>query len=117
MILKIKRVYEKAEEEDGVRILVDRLWPRGVTKEKLNCQLWQKEVAPSSELRKRFNHRPERFEEFREKYVHELETDPKKLEALETIREELTRGAVTMIYAARDVTCNHAKVLKDFLEG
>ncbi|WEG13175.1 DUF488 family protein [Pullulanibacillus sp. KACC 23026] len=116
MDLKIKRVYEEAEEKDGIRILVDRLWPRGVTKEKAKCDVWLKQVAPSPTLRKTFAHKPERFDAFREQYIQELRTDPEKGKPLAFIREKLVHETVTLVYASKETFYNHANVLKDFLE-
>jgi len=90
--MKIKRVYEKADIEDGTRILVDRLWPRGLTKEKAAIDLWLKEIAPSTELRKWFGHEPAKWNEFRERYIQELKNNEKQTSML---KEQLKKGAVT----------------------
>jgi len=112
MTLLLKRVYEAPGPEDGFRILVDRLWPRGVAKEKAAVDLWLKEAAPSPELRKSFCHDPEKWDEFRTRYVAELETNP----AADAILERMRDGTVTLVYAAKDETDNHAAVLAEHLE-
>jgi uncharacterized protein YeaO (DUF488 family) len=110
----IKHVYEPASPEDGVRILVDRLWPRGFTKEKLKADLWLKEIAPSHELRNWYHRDLSKMEEFRQRYFAELDANPK---AVELLREKAKQGRVTLLYAARDSEHNHAVVLKDYLLG
>lgn len=112
MSVKIKRVYEKPDKEDGFRVLVDRLWPRGLTKEKAAVDLWLKEIAPSNELRKWFGHEPEKWPEFRKKYLQELEKNEGPVLIL---KDHLTKGTVTLIYAARDQVHNEALVLKELL--
>jgi uncharacterized protein YeaO (DUF488 family) len=112
MTLLLKRVYEAQSPEDGFRILVDRLWPRGITKEKAAVDLWLKEAAPSPELRKTFCHDPEKWDDFRARYVAELETNA----AVDTIMERLREGTVTLVYAAKDETYNHAAALAEHLE-
>ena len=106
--MKIKRVYEKPEKEDGFRILVDRLWPRGLTKEKASIDLWLKEIAPSTELRKWFGHDPEKWEEFKKRYLLELKENE---EPMDRLREQMKKENVTLVYAARDETHNEAIVL------
>jgi len=110
---KIKRVYEKPEKEDGFRILVDRLWPRGLTKEKAKVDLWLKEIAPSTELRKWFAHDPEKWEEFKKRYLSELK---KNKEPVAQLKEKMKEGNVTLIYAAKDETHNEAQVLLNELK-
>ncbi|RJG03436.1 DUF488 domain-containing protein [Noviherbaspirillum sedimenti] len=112
MKLKLKRVYEAASGEDGFRILVDRLWPRGVTREAARIDLWLKDAAPSPELRKWFNHESDKWDPFRASYLGELMQHPEKV-AL--IREHAGKGRVTLVYGARDAEHNHALVLKEFL--
>jgi uncharacterized protein YeaO (DUF488 family) len=113
-MIKTKRIYESPAEEDSFRILVDRLWPRGVQKEKTKIDLWLKEVAPSDELRKWFAHDPEKWEEFRKKYEKEL---AEKQELLNKIRrKEKEKGTVTFLYSARDTEHNNAVALKIILE-
>ncbi len=113
----IKRIYEPASEEDGRRCLVDRLWPRGITKEFAWLDEWVKDAAPSPELRTWFAHKPERFAEFSEKYRAELHVDLEKKAAVRRLWEAGTAGRVTLLYAARDESVNHAAVLKEVLEG
>jgi uncharacterized protein YeaO (DUF488 family) len=110
-MLRIKRIYEAPGSEDGVRVLVDRLWPRGVGKEGAAIDQWLKEIAPSAELRTWFGHDPERFEEFGERYRAELESNPALDGLLDTAKEA---ESVTLLYAARDPQCNHAVILRDF---
>lgn len=114
MKIKLKRAYEKPEKTDGTRILVDRLWPRGLTKRKASIDLWLKEIAPSTELRKWFGHDPKKWRSFRGRYQREL-----KLHAdqLKLIKSKAKEGTVTLIYGARDQEHNEAVVLKRFLEG
>lgn len=107
-----KRVYEPAGPDDGLRVLVDRLWPRGVTKERLQASMWLKEVAPSAVLRRLFGHDRSKWEAFRLRYLEELEARPPGLAAL---FEAAGRGRVTLLYAARDSECNHAVVLREYL--
>lgn len=108
-----KRIYEEPYEEDGYRVLVDRLWPRGVSKEQAQLDEWLKEIAPSPELREWFNHDPDRFDEFRQRYENELR---EKDEPVKHLIEQANQQTVTLLYAAKDETHNHAVVLKEFLE-
>ena len=112
MKIKIKRVYEKPSEEDGMRILVDRLWPRGLTKQKAAIDLWLKDIAPSTELRKWFAHDPEKWIEFRKKYLQELKDNK---EQISIIKEHLKKEAVTLVYGAKDEEHNEAHVLEELL--
>jgi uncharacterized protein YeaO (DUF488 family) len=110
--IALKRVYEPVSDGDGQRVLVDRLWPRGVTKEKAHLALWLKEIAPSSELRKWFHHEVRNWDEFRERYRAELignEAAVRELEAL------IAKGKVTLLYGAQDEEHNQARVLLDYL--
>ena len=109
----IKRVYEEPSEEDGTRILVDRLWPRGLTKEKARVDLWLKEIAPSTELRKWFSHDPARWDEFQRRYRDELKTHGGQFALL---KQEAARGPVTLLFGARDVEHNEAVILKKVLQ-
>ena len=113
-MFKIKRTYEPAARGDGRRILVERLWPRGMTKEALDGVTWMKEVAPSKELRQWFNHRVERWREFRRRYRSELDANPG---AWQPILDAESRRTVTLLYSARDVLHNGAVVLCEFLTG
>lgn len=112
----IKRIYEPADETDGFRILVDRVWPRGMTKEKAKLTSWMKEIAPSSDLRKWFCHKPELFEEFRQRYVAELREDPNKIELMGQLTELAQTGKVTLLYGAKDREHNQAVVLCQEIE-
>ncbi len=112
-ILKIKRIYEQPCEDDGVRIFVDRLWARGMTKERAHLDYWFKEISPSPELRKWFNHEPEKFKVFSEKYKEELQD---KKEGVDRIKDFLKDKNVTLLYAAKSPTINHAIVLKNFID-
>jgi uncharacterized protein YeaO (DUF488 family) len=111
----LKRVYEPYDESDGYRLLVDRLWPRGISKENARLSEWLKEIAPSPDLRKWFCHKPELFEEFRSRYVHELRTDEQKLHLIEQIISMASKDRVTLLYGAKDPVYNHAIVLKEEL--
>ncbi len=111
--LKIKRIYEEPQKEDGIRILVDRLWPRGVSKKEAELDFWLKDVAPDSDLRKWFNHEPEKFKEFSKLYTKELEAETDKLEEIKAM---LKHKNVTLLYGAKDPEINHAVVLKKFIE-
>lgn len=113
MSLKIKRVYEGSSKEDGFRILVDRIWPRGMTKEKAAIDLWLKEIAPSTELRKWFDHDPEKFNDFKKRYQKELKENK---EAVEQVKQQLKKGKVTLVYSAKDEEHNQAVVLKYFFQ-
>lgn len=113
MNIQLKRAYEKHEKTDGFRILVDRLWPRGMTKAKAAIDLWLKEIAPSTELRKWFAHDPEKWTDFRRRYETELKGHP---EQIQMILDQAKEGVVTLIYGARDQEHNEAVVLKDVLE-
>jgi uncharacterized protein YeaO (DUF488 family) len=114
MALNVKRVYEPAAKADGMRILVDRLWPRGIAKEKAKVDLWLKAIAPSDALRKRFHARPERWSAFCEAYAAELQSDA-AAEAAKELRRHIREGAVTLLYAARDEEHNNAVALKAWL--
>lgn len=112
MNISIKRVYLPAEDGDGYRVLVDRLWPRGIKKENARVDLWAKTLAPSAELRKWFNHIPERFEEFAKKYVAELKSNPDVAPVIEQLRQH---DKVTLLYGAKDEQHNNAVVLLHLL--
>ncbi|MEO6803313.1 MAG: DUF488 domain-containing protein [Granulicella sp.] len=114
MHIKIKRAYKEPAEDDGTRILIDRLWPRGLTKEKAKVDLWLKEIAPSTELRKWFAHDPQKWAEFKARYRAELKRNG---EQLSTLRDHVEKGTVTLVYSAKDEEHNDAVVLQQFLEG
>jgi uncharacterized protein YeaO (DUF488 family) len=113
MTIAIKRVYEPASRGDGLRILVDRMWPRGLKKDEAKIDLWMKEVAPATSLRRWFDHRAERWEKFRERYLAEL-SDNAALTQLRDLAEK--RKRVTLLYSARDEEHNQAVVLADLLK-
>ena len=110
--VRLKRVYEPANPEDGVRILVDRLWPRGLSKEKAAIDQWMKDIAPSAELRKWFGHDPNRWQEFRRRYAEELRGHTA---LLDHIRDLASKQTVTLLFAAHDEEHNDAVVLQDIL--
>ncbi len=112
MKLKIKRVYEKPDKDDGIRILVDRLWSRGLTKEKAKVDVWLKDIAPSTALRKWFSHDPKKWDEFRKKYLAELK---ETVERVEILKQYMWKGAVTLVYGAKDEKNNEARVLEELL--
>lgn len=111
-MVKLKRVYEAPAKDDGTRILVDRLWPRGLTKEKAKVDLWLKEVAPSTELRKWFAHDPTRWSEFQTRYKAELKSNPEQVALL---KKEIAKGPATLVYGAKDEEHNEAVVLQQML--
>ena len=113
MKIKIKRVYEEPSKEDGMRIFVDKLWARSITKQKAAIDLWLKEIAPSTELRKWFAHDPKKWTEFRKKYLQELEDNEDQVSIL---KNYLKKGVVTIVYGAKDEEHNEAEVLKEFLD-
>jgi len=112
--ITIKRVYDGAEKSDGFRVLVDRVWPRGMKKEEAAVDLWMKEIGPSTELRKWFGHEPERWQEFRERFRAELKD---KTDLLDELRAHARRQALTLVYSARDEEHNQAVVIQETLEG
>jgi uncharacterized protein YeaO (DUF488 family) len=113
MNIKIKRVYEQPDKKDGERILVDRLWPRGLTKEKAGVDLWLKEIAPSTELRKWFAHDPNKWKRFRGRYETEIRHND---DLIKVLKQKAREGTITLIYGARDEEHNEALVLKQFME-
>jgi uncharacterized protein YeaO (DUF488 family) len=114
MVIKLKRVYEVPESGDGLRVLVDRLWPRSVSKSSARIDLWLKEIAPSAALRKWFGHEPSKWIQFRNRYFQELDHNPK---AVEQLREHGRHGLVTLVYGAKDQEHNDAVALKEYLES
>ena len=110
MNIKIKRVYEQPDKDDGRRILVDRLWPRGLTKEKASVNLWLKDIAPSTELRKWFGHDPNKWGDFKERYLIELKENTEQIRLL---KQEIEKGMVTLVYGAKDAEHNEALVLQE----
>ena len=116
MRVQVRRVYEDPEPGDGARVLVDRLWPRGVAKERLHLDRWAREAAPSTELRTWYGHQPERFDEFRRRYLTELKA-PAAAEAVQELRRLAEGAGVTLLTATRDVDRSGAQVLADALRG
>jgi uncharacterized protein YeaO (DUF488 family) len=114
MVIRVKRVYDPPSGDDGERILVDRLWPRGLTKERARIDLWLKEVAPTTELREWYGHDPARWEEFRRRYRAELSA---KQDLVRTLKEKASQGTVTLVFSSREQLLNNAVALKIFLEG
>jgi uncharacterized protein YeaO (DUF488 family) len=112
-MIKIKRIYDLASPKDGKRILVDRLWPRGIRKDEAKIDEWLKDIAPSNELRKWFSHDPSKWQEFKKRYEKELKD---KSLILKRIRNEVKTGTITLLYAAKDEEYNNALVLKEILE-
>jgi uncharacterized protein YeaO (DUF488 family) len=114
MKIRIKRVYEKPAKEDGYRILVDRLWPRGLTKEKAKIDFWPKNLAPSTELRQWYGHDPAKWGEFKTRYFAELQANPELLRELLT---QVRRGSVSFLYSSQEERLNNAVALKEYLES
>jgi uncharacterized protein YeaO (DUF488 family) len=113
-MIKVKRVYETPSPADGTRILVDRLWPRGLTKEKARIDLWLKDMAPSDELRKWYGHDPEKWDEFRKRYFKELQARP---ESVQAVLDLLSPKTVTLVYSSKEQRINNAFALKEYLES
>jgi uncharacterized protein YeaO (DUF488 family) len=109
--LRIKRAYDSPADSDGTRILVDRIWPRGLTKQRAAVDIWFKDIAPTPKLRTWFGHKPENWQVFREQYFEELQANPTAVQRLQSLASE---GALTLLYAARDPAHNHAIVLAEF---
>jgi uncharacterized protein YeaO (DUF488 family) len=110
--IRLKRAYEEPSGSDGLRILVERLWPRGLSKERAAVDVWLKDIAPSSELRRWFGHDPAKWKEFQKRYWAELDANP---DAVAELRRELGKGPVTFVYAARDEQHNGALALREYL--
>ncbi len=114
MKIQIKRIYDSLGDDDGLRVLVDRLWPRGVKKEGASVDVWAKELAPTTELRQWFDHDASKFSEFRSRYLKELHD---KDDVVRKLFEDANGRTLTLLFAARDRSCNHAVVLLDYLNG
>ena len=114
MAIEIKRVYEEPSRADGTRVLVDRLWPRGLTKERAQVDLWMKDVAPTTELRKWFNHDPSKWTGFQSRYREELKS---KADLLAELKQKAAKGTVTLVYGAKDEVHNEAAVLQSLLQS
>lgn len=113
MDLRVKRIYEPPESADGYRVLVDRIWPRGVSRQHANLDEWLKDIAPDSELRRWFNHRPDRWNEFQRRYRRQL---ARKQEMVEDLRARAKAGTMTLLYSARNTLHNQAVALKAYIE-
>jgi len=113
MTIKIARIYDTDEALNGYRILVDRLWPRGISKEKARLDMWTKEIAPSDELRTWFDHKPERFAEFSQRYQQELDNNPETQQLVDTVKKH---KSVVLLYGAKDKQHNQAVVLQKYLQ-
>ncbi len=111
---RLKRAYEQPTEDDGTRVLVERLWPRGLRKADARIDLWLKDIAPSHELRTWYGHDPAKWPEFQQRYRKELRSNP---QAVQRLREMLAKGTVTLVFAARDEQRNSALVLREFMES
>lgn len=118
MAIQLKRIYEEADEEDGHRVLVDGVWPRGMAKDKAKVDEWSRDVAPSKQLRQWFSHDPEKFDEFKEQYKQEVQQNTGQAEALEQLKKTVREHhkQVTLVFAAKEETYNHARVLKEILD-
>lgn len=115
-VLQIKRIYDSAQPTDGYRVLVDRVWPRGVSKERADLDRWAKtEVTPTADLRKWFAHDPAKFDEFEARYIEQLDGRDEAAEFVSDVRDHLRTGNVTLLYAAKDPSCNHAVILRDWI--
>lgn len=112
-MIRLKRIYETPQPQDGIRILVERLWPRGLSREKACVSIWMKEIAPTTELRKWFAHDPKKWETFRQRYQAELAD---KQDLIDELKTHLSEGDVTFVYASKDTQHNSALVLKEYLE-
>lgn len=110
--IRVKRVYEPAAPQDGFRVLVDRVWPRGMTKDRVQAGLWLKEAAPSTELRQWFGHDPAKWDEFERRYARELDA---KTETIEALLDLAARGQLTLVYSAKNEAFNQAVALRDYL--
>lgn len=115
MTVKIKRIYEEPAESDGKRILVDGIWPRGVSKEEAKLDEWLKEIAPSKDLRQWFVHDPDKFDPFKKKYKEELKNNEEQKEAYSDLQKLIQKHDVTLLTATKDEKYNHAQVLKSLL--
>ncbi len=114
MAIQLKRAYDKPQKSDGFRVLIDRMWPRGIRKEDLRLDEWLRSLAPSTELRQWFGHDPEKWEEFRRRYFRELDTHPEEIKLL---REKMREGPLTIIFGSREERFNNATALKEYLEN
>ncbi|MCL5282465.1 MAG: DUF488 family protein [Planctomycetes bacterium] len=113
MAIQLKRAYEKPQKSDGFRVLIDRIWPRGVRKEDLKLDQWLRTLAPSTELRQWFGHDPAKWDQFRRRYWQELDTHPEEIELL---RQKMRAGPLTIVFGSREERFNNAAALKEYLE-
>ncbi len=113
-MIKVKRVYEKPEAADGIRVLVDRLWPRGLTKEKAEIAYWAKDISPSNELRRWYGHDPDKWTAFRERYGKELKANP---DGMSRLLDYVKKGTVTFVYSSKEERINNAEALKEYIEA
>ncbi|MCL2439349.1 MAG: DUF488 family protein [Alphaproteobacteria bacterium] len=116
-MLSIKRIYDAPAKTDGYRILVDRLWPRGISKERAKLYEWAKDITPSPEIRMEFGHKADKFDWFRHAYLRELDKNPATAAFISEIKNLLVKGNVSLLYGARDPQINHAIILKDYIEA
>lgn len=116
-MLKMKRVYDGVSPDDGYRILVDRLWPRGVSKERAAVDLWAKDITPTPDIRKEFNHEADKFDWFKHAYLSELRSNDAVPAFVRAVSGQLEKGNVTFVYAAKDPQINHVVILKEFVEA
>ncbi|KRL98983.1 hypothetical protein FD50_GL000249 [Liquorilactobacillus satsumensis DSM 16230 = JCM 12392] len=117
MQIKKDRIYTKPVDLTGYRILVDRLWPRGISKVNAHLDLWFKEIAPSNELRKWYGHEPEKFAEFKQRYLNEIAENPHKNEFLKIVKEQTEKQDVILLFGAKDLEHNQAAVLAEYLQN
>lgn len=117
MAVKIKRIYEQVSDDDGLRVLVDRIWPRGVSKEEAALDEWFKEIGPSDDLRKWFNHEDDKFEQFTKEYRQELQTGKQKASYDQLKELQKQHSDMTLLFGAKNESCNQAVVLQEMLEG
>ncbi|KGP73799.1 DUF488 domain-containing protein [Pontibacillus yanchengensis] len=115
MDVRLKRIYEEVSDQDGMRVLVDGMWPRGVSKEAAQLDEWMKAVAPSADLRKWFGHDPDKFADFKRKYKQEMHEDEEKKQALDQLKSYVKQKKVTLLFATKEEEYNHAVVLKEIL--
>lgn len=115
--IRIKRIYAEPSVEDGFRVLVDRLWPRGVSREKAFIDFWAKSITPSTEIRKEFHHKLDKWGDFRTKYIDELNGNDTAPAFINELKEKLKEANVTLLYAAKSETINHAVILKEWLDA
>ena len=113
-MIRLKRIYEQSSNQDGIRVLVDKLWPRGLRKNEARIDIWFKEIAPDDELRKWFSHDPKKWEEFRKRYLKELKENE---ECVQKIIEKAKETDLTLLYAAKNERFNNAIVLKEYIES